>query len=274
MVSGEKYGPKGQANAPNGTKPKPNNVSNQKPDFDINVGLSERPPWFCSLCNTNATSKQTLQLHAEGKKHRAKARSFHAANQPPKQMEETEKDSVVKKENNEISVNGLAKPNMSEPELIPNNASLEATNGDLKSSKKRKSESADKDGAGVKNSGEMCTELGTGEVIQLEKPYTGKEIHRVKKAKHSLNENRNGKDLSLEKEGKKIKWKKLITSVLKSNPDGKLKFKKLKSLVLKSLNEAAYKEDESQITNTLEKKINSSSKFTVDGKYVTLIAKK
>ncbi|GAA0174014.1 hypothetical protein LIER_41642 [Lithospermum erythrorhizon] len=172
----------------------------------------------------------------------SKSRAFHAANQPPKQMEETEKESVVKKENNEIAVNGLAKPNMSEPELIPNNASLEATNGDLKSSKKRKSESAHKDGAGVKNSGEMCTELGS--------------------------------DLSLEKEGKKIKWKKLITSVLKSNPDGQLKFKKLKCLVLKSLNEADYKEDERQITNTREKKINSSSKFIVDGKYVTLIAKK
>ncbi|KAL6496497.1 hypothetical protein OROGR_029755 [Orobanche gracilis] len=36
-----------------------------------------------SLCNTKTTSKQTLLLHADGKKHRAKARAFHSSKQQP-----------------------------------------------------------------------------------------------------------------------------------------------------------------------------------------------
>lgn len=43
----EKYGPKGQGKASNGMNTKPKNDSKQKPEVDINVGLSERPPWFC-----------------------------------------------------------------------------------------------------------------------------------------------------------------------------------------------------------------------------------
>ncbi|KAL0345061.1 UNVERIFIED_CONTAM: UBP1-associated proteins 1C [Sesamum radiatum] len=83
ITEAEKYGPKGQGNALNGSNTKPKKDSKPKPEVDINVGLSERPPWFCSLCNTKATSKQALLLHADGKKHRAKARAFHAAKQQP-----------------------------------------------------------------------------------------------------------------------------------------------------------------------------------------------
>ncbi|KAK1434059.1 hypothetical protein QVD17_10977 [Tagetes erecta] len=43
----EKYGLKGQAKPSNGTPGKPNSSSKSKPEVDINVGLSERPPWFC-----------------------------------------------------------------------------------------------------------------------------------------------------------------------------------------------------------------------------------
>lgn len=43
----EKYGPKGQGKASNGPTPKPNKDSKPKADVDINVGLSDRPPWFC-----------------------------------------------------------------------------------------------------------------------------------------------------------------------------------------------------------------------------------
>lgn len=43
----EKYGPKGQVKALNGGGAKPNKDSKQQADFDITVGLSERPPWFC-----------------------------------------------------------------------------------------------------------------------------------------------------------------------------------------------------------------------------------
>lgn len=43
----EKYGPKGQGKALNAATAKPNKDIKQKPEVDINVGLSERPPWFC-----------------------------------------------------------------------------------------------------------------------------------------------------------------------------------------------------------------------------------
>lgn len=43
----EKYGPKGQGKALNGTPAKARSDSKQRPEVDINVGLSERPPWFC-----------------------------------------------------------------------------------------------------------------------------------------------------------------------------------------------------------------------------------
>lgn len=43
----EKYGPKGLGKASNGVNTKPQNDAKKKPEVDINVGLSERPPWFC-----------------------------------------------------------------------------------------------------------------------------------------------------------------------------------------------------------------------------------
>uniref|UniRef100_A0A7N0ULN6 U1-type domain-containing protein n=1 Tax=Kalanchoe fedtschenkoi TaxID=63787 RepID=A0A7N0ULN6_KALFE len=82
----EKYGPKGMVKPSNATAMNTRN-SNQKPEVDINVGLSENPPWFCSTCKTNATSRQALLLHADGKKHKGKARAFHAANQKSNQAE-------------------------------------------------------------------------------------------------------------------------------------------------------------------------------------------
>lgn len=43
----EKYGPKGQVKASGNATPNPKSDSKMKPEVDINVGLSERPPWFC-----------------------------------------------------------------------------------------------------------------------------------------------------------------------------------------------------------------------------------
>jgi cell growth-regulating nucleolar protein len=47
ITEAEKYGPKGQSKSANGTPAKPKDISKQEPDFDINVGLSNRYPWFC-----------------------------------------------------------------------------------------------------------------------------------------------------------------------------------------------------------------------------------
>uniref|UniRef100_A0A7S0RM70 C2H2-type domain-containing protein n=1 Tax=Chlamydomonas leiostraca TaxID=1034604 RepID=A0A7S0RM70_9CHLO len=41
--------------------------------------LSTRPPWRCSVCNVNCTSKDTLMSHASGVKHKRRARAATAA---------------------------------------------------------------------------------------------------------------------------------------------------------------------------------------------------
>uniref|UniRef100_M1B3V4 Cell growth-regulating nucleolar protein n=1 Tax=Solanum tuberosum TaxID=4113 RepID=M1B3V4_SOLTU len=237
----EKYGPKGQGKASNGAPVKPSRDAKQKPDVDINVGLSDRPPWFCSLCNTNATSKQTLLLHAEGKKHRAKARAFHAA----KQTEPADGGVEVSNDNNQKSE-------------IPEN---KAENDNSHLNKKRKDRESENGGA------KLSAELDNGEVIQVEKEQETKHKKKAKnetvKQDKAVVDGSNGNDSK-----KKIKWKKLITSALKSNSDGVLKLKKLKKIVLKSVNESGMVEDD-----TIEHKINSSSKFVVDGKYVRLATK-
>ncbi|XP_031114582.1 UBP1-associated proteins 1C [Ipomoea triloba] len=252
----EKYGPKGQGKTPNGKNAKPNNETKQKPDVDINVGLSDRPPWFCSLCNTKATSKQTLLLHADGKKHRAKARAFQAANQQPGKNEATNPDATHSTDNNPKEDAPEAKANEEPKELNPS----EAENEKLQSNKKRKVEVSDNGAVEQRVGGETSVDLGNGEVIQVVRE------NHVKRAKTIPGE----EDIA---SGKKIKWKKLITSALKSNPDGTLKFKKLEKAVLKSLRESGFTDDESQVKEVLEKKINKSSRFAVEGKRIRLVAK-
>ncbi|KAL0333736.1 UNVERIFIED_CONTAM: hypothetical protein Sangu_1529800 [Sesamum angustifolium] len=202
------------------------------------------------LCNTKATSKQALLLHADGKKHRAKARAFHAAKQQPNDTAETKGSS----ENN-------AKTEAPENKDSEENSALE-------SNKKRKLEASENDGAQNKTVGDNPAELGNGEVIQTK----GAEAKGLKKAKHNATEEDAGLDIASDKDSskKKIKWKKLITSALKSNPDGAMKLKKLRKFVLNSLKESGHTEDKNQVSEILEQKINSSSKFIVDGKHVRL----
>ncbi|CAH2073317.1 unnamed protein product [Thlaspi arvense] len=99
----EKYGPKGQSKPSNGTPAKPQDNSKQQPDFDINVGLSNLYPWFCSLCNTKATSQQTLLAHADGK-----AKAFHAKQQST--VDATESTAILerKKSPNQLVVTTAA----------------------------------------------------------------------------------------------------------------------------------------------------------------------
>ncbi|PHU11557.1 hypothetical protein BC332_18487 [Capsicum chinense] len=258
----EKYGPKGQGKASNGAPAKPSSDSKQKPHADINVGLSDRPPWFCSLCNTNATSKQTLLLHAEGKKHRARTRAFHAAKQQPKQTEPADGGVEVSTDDNQKS----EIPENKAGEVLKEENSKEAENDSSHSKKKRKvGESAN---GGAKLSAELCY----SEVIQVQKEQETKHNKKAKnetvKQDKAIVYGSNGDNSK-----KTIKWKKLITSALKSNSDGVLKLKKLKKIVMKSVNESGMVEDESQVSDVIEHKINSSSKFVVDGKYVRLATK-
>ncbi|KAK3004289.1 hypothetical protein RJ639_019672, partial [Escallonia herrerae] len=248
----EKYGPKGQGKTSNGTTPKPRSDTKQKPEVDINVGLSERPPWYCrrspwfrSLCNTSATSRQTLLLHAEGKKHKAKARGFHASKQQPKQTEEYNPDTKISTENSQkdglTGSNDVEELKVHLPKVIPALNGSEAETGSLASIKKRKLDDVN-------------------EVTQVQNEETK---IQVKKAKHSVGKEDKVKKSSFpEKDSKKkIKWKTLIMSALKSNPDSVLKMRKLRKLVLKSVRESGFSEDESQLADKIERKASQSFAF-------------
>ncbi|KAM2218762.1 hypothetical protein TB2_017647 [Malus domestica] len=259
MTEAEKYGPKGAQGKPlngGGAKPINNKDGKQQPDFDITVGLTKRFPWFCSLCNTKATSEQTLLLHAEGKKHRAKARAIHAAKQQPKQPEESVPDTEPPPKDTpkgEVLENKqIEEPKSHDASRVnTEQQSPEAETYTLLKNKKRKLDASKNNESSKKTKDNTSDEVGNGKVVQSGKTEA------------------NGKEGELTT---KTKWKKLITSTLKSN-DGVLKMRKLKKLVLKALKESGITDDETKLNKQLEHKINSSSKFRVDNKYVHLAAK-
>ncbi|KAI4376514.1 hypothetical protein MLD38_014266 [Melastoma candidum] len=258
ITEAEKYGPKGQgkASSNNNTPAKTNDKdSKQQPDFDIRVGLSERPPWICSICNTKATSEQTLLLHAEGKKHRAKARAFHASKQAPKQGGESKPNSVLPStegEKKETDGNeGVDEAKTTERQNDHNPYSVEVAENVI--NKKRKHDESEN---GIPDANGNCDR----EVI-----LAGKSDSDVKKVKKGTT--------TTEDTLQKIKWKKFIKSSLKTSPDGAMKIKKLKTLVLKVMKESGIADAEIQLGDTLEHKINSSKRFIMDGKYVRLAPK-
>ncbi|KAL6316692.1 hypothetical protein AAG906_019623 [Vitis piasezkii] len=127
----------------------------------FDVGLSERPPWFC-----------TLLLHADGKKHQAKVRAFHAANEP-KQKEESIQNGNVSIENiskdESIGNKNVEEAKMQDPPQMGTvHDSLETENENLASKKKRKLDASDNNGDRKKVGGDASGELGNGEVIQVE----------------------------------------------------------------------------------------------------------
>ncbi|XVF48949.1 hypothetical protein PTKIN_Ptkin03bG0229200 [Pterospermum kingtungense] len=232
ITEAEKYGPKGVGNAPNDSNAKPNKQTKEKPDVDINVGLSQRPPWFCSLCNTKATSQQTLLLHADGKKHGAKARAFHAKQQP-KQMEESAPDTKV---SSETKVNDEVPRNISggeaKTEDLPKDNHVqinsEVANENLSLNKKRKADASVRDGTNKNSGDDSSDETGNGEVIQMEVEKMEATKRESKKSKHDVvKEDETECATTKEENMKKIKWKKLIKAALESSPDGVLKMRKL-----------------------------------------------
>ncbi|CAO2183558.1 unnamed protein product [Urochloa humidicola] len=249
----EKYGPKGQSKPSNGAsgkpdKPKPN------ADVDVNVGLSTRPPWLCSLCNTTTTSKQTLLLHADGKKHRAKAKAFHASQ---KQENGAEQNADVK-ETGAVPTKESAQVNGGKSGDHERDEEKDA------GKRKRMDDVAIEEPANTKK--QHLTSLSTGEVVQ------SKDGKSENKTKSTADERAGGADCkSVEKQ--KIKWKKIITKTLKTNPDGVMKLKKLQKLVIKELQECGVTEDKEGLCATLMDKIASNSRFSVDGKRVRLVAK-
>ncbi|GAB2291858.1 hypothetical protein Dimus_026107 [Dionaea muscipula] len=231
---------------------------------------------ICSLCNTQTTSKQTLLGHAEGKKHRAKARAFHAANQPPKLVEEESSQTHVD-----------SKDKTAEKELLKDNRDLEdkksscplnaksevekspAENGNTPTKRKRKINASEGDAdmncpaCYILDCGNGHAEIQGGEEKRATKAKktksSGQQDHVVKTNGGSANS---------------LKLKKLITSTLKSTANGVLKMRKLQKLVLRAFEESGIQLDENELRNSVEEKINSSSKFEVDGKYVRLATKR
>ncbi|KAL5149385.1 UBP1-associated proteins 1C [Glycine soja] len=58
-----------------------------------------------------------------------------------------------------------------------------------------------------------------------------------------------------------------------NHPDRILKMKKLRKVVLRALQECGIVVDDTELSEALEQKINSSSRFAVENKYVRLLAK-
>lgn len=156
-------------------------------------------------------------LHADGKKHRAKARAYHAAQQPPKQSEEvidlngsTEQTSNCQATDS----NNVEEP---EPQNLPKvdiaHEEVRTLNGDLPSSKKRKINACENDGK--KTSSPQADEGGAGEVIQVDAAKTKEAEKQCKKSKHALPKDSPSMNTDDSTE-KKIKWKKMISSTLKS----------------------------------------------------------
>lgn len=168
-----------------------------------------------SLCNTKATSKQALLLHADGKKHRGKARAFQAAKQQPKQTEESALDSnaptkVALIENK----HGEEQKLQDTPNVDSADTNTEIENGKLPSKRKRKVDASGNDGTGNKTKDGAANEVGNGK-SQVGRKSDDVET-QLKKAKH--NALKDDKATSPKKEDKKknIKWRKLVKSALKS----------------------------------------------------------
>nr|ABD66518.1 RNA-binding protein [Gymnadenia conopsea] len=259
MTEAEKYGPKDHG--------KPSQKSSSKPekpkknaDVDINIGLSSHPPWFCSLCNTPATSKQTLLLHADGKKHRAKAKAFLTFQKQSNHAEETEDNEKV---------NGVSASNVDEPKKNDLSDHDAEQSLEKKIDKKRKLDVVESKPIISRESKNVCY-LNSWEVIQAEEEEEKSRSKSCKNEQKILNSECAADGEALKK---KIKWKKLIISALKSKPEGAMKIKKLKKLVINELKMSGIDGDEMQLCDAMMEKINSSSKFVIDSKHISLVLK-
>lgn len=169
---------------------------------------------MCSLCNSKATSQQALLLHADGKKHRAKARAFHAKQQP-NGTAETKGTTENNAENEVPEKKDLVESrNQNSSKVSPVEDGSTVENNVLESKKKRKLEACENGDAHHENGGDISVKVGNGKVKGAETEVS----KGLKKTKHSASQEHEKLDSAVDKDiGKmKIKWKKLITSALKS----------------------------------------------------------
>ena len=176
---------------------------------------------MCSICNTKATSQQTLLLHADGKKHRAKARAY-AAKQQPNQPEET---AVINAENspkNEVPGDSTGeddRKNGPSGSTEQDKSSLENGTVSMKKRKCDMSNETNKRANGVVNN-DSTQEEAEETPKKSKKARQEKEVKasESKKAKYEDEKESDGgkSDTKNESSEQRIKLKKRITSVLKS----------------------------------------------------------
>eukprot|EP00268_Persea_americana_P028302 TRINITY_DN2748_c2_g1_i1.p1 TRINITY_DN2748_c2_g1~~TRINITY_DN2748_c2_g1_i1.p1 ORF type:complete len:151 (-),score=33.72 TRINITY_DN2748_c2_g1_i1:628-1080(-) len=123
------------------------------------------------------------------------------------------------------------------------------------SMKKRKLDAFRSRGVGS-NEGGYVVDLSSGEVIQ---PARVEAECFPKKSKHTdvtlqIEDQIMKIDHAEEATNQKIKWKRLITSILELNPDRVVKISKLQKLVSKSLGDAGIILDEAQLRDRLKHK--------------------
>ncbi|KAG7584388.1 RNA recognition motif domain [Arabidopsis suecica] len=155
--------------------------SKQQIEVDINVGLSNCYPWFCSLCNVKATCQQNLLSHANGRKHRENIELFDAT-----QQQQLEKSSVDKKDTIENASDGT-----SEQKRVDLLVSSVVANGYPQADKKRKLETFD--------------ETRNREVVQAEEAEGGGEKKQENKKKRKKEKKQTMSDSDFEYDKEDIK---------------------------------------------------------------------
>eukprot|EP00898_Chlorokybus_atmophyticus_P002010 jgi/Chlat1/280/Chrsp1S03058 len=255
----EKYGPKSQQqNGANGsTKGSVNGAA--LAGAPNRLGLSTRPPWHCSLCNVSATSEETLLAHASGKKHTNKAKAAQRAQDA--QPAETTVSSQQEEAANE--------PAKSSPQVTHKRKQEEAAhgaNGNVTGTVEVK--------ATVQSEQTQVTEIVTDVAVKRkkQKKKQQEEITITVHTENGSGEHQNGADEQSLPE--KLKWRRLITAELKQAPEKEMKLKALKRKVLAVAVQQLQGDsvDEEQLAATFDEKVNSCSKFVVEGNCVRLAA--
>ncbi|KAH7445991.1 hypothetical protein KP509_01G031500 [Ceratopteris richardii] len=301
----EKYGPKNMG-VVNKEKKKASCREEDADNLNINLGLSTRPPWSCSICNVKATSQETLLLHSQGKKHKSKVRSVSStvSGNAKATVSDTNKEefSIPLKESDKeictksnfengrketlshVDHRGVERADANQNHQESTNHSSE--NGVNKehnvSMKKRRKLSDDNNVSpfhgkcGVKTdlkSDEICCHA-TGERINgsMESLEDGNIKHKEPfRKKHKKQKSAGDVDKAW---SSFIKWKKLIKRCLKNAPDGSLKIRHLRRsmfpYVMEAVNQSGLDFSKESFSEELERQVRSHKIFSIDGKLVRL----
>eukprot|EP00899_Mesostigma_viride_P026840 jgi/Mesvir1/7340/Mv19149-RA.1 len=287
----DKYGFKDESGAPLGFSGSKKAATKGNAVSDERLGLSTQPPWKCSLCNVSATSLETLDGHAAGKKHQSKLRAALKARVPAEApaaaaMPAQEAAKGIPENGHDASggaANG-ADPQGAAPANASRNANgAEPANGakeDPDSKKKKK-----KKNKGEEEGKQTETAVEEGKKLNKEaaeaKGVAPAEADTKQKTKKRKGEAAGGEGQSAEGEtaaagdGGGIAWKSWLKRTLKEAPGQQLTVKALK----KAAWEAAQEQDGSLGDDSKKRVLQemmgvvtkNSSSFSVDGDTVSKI---